>query len=201
MALDATVGGASANSYGTVAEADAYFADRLFTSGWDALSAGDKAALLIWATRIISARITADWTQVSLPSDATKRVLTDIKSDAKCYVVWTGAPSDSVQALAWPRTGMLGPNGFAVPDDEVPAELKAFQFEVALKLAAGDRTEENAATAQGLAGLKAGPVDIKWNADAPNPNLIPATLFQTLIPSWFYVFELRSRNFATIQVL
>ena len=37
MALDATVGGASANSFGSLAEADAYFEDRPQYSDWEAL--------------------------------------------------------------------------------------------------------------------------------------------------------------------
>ena len=40
MALDATVKGASSNSYATVAQADAYFADRLGASAWNSI--GDE---------------------------------------------------------------------------------------------------------------------------------------------------------------
>ena len=38
MALDATVGGSSANSYATRANADSYFGDRLDVTEWDAAS-------------------------------------------------------------------------------------------------------------------------------------------------------------------
>lgn len=50
MALDATVGGSSSNSYATVAEADAYFADLLTSAAWTAVS--DKSAALVSATRL-----------------------------------------------------------------------------------------------------------------------------------------------------
>lgn len=40
MALDATVKGSSSNSYATVAQADAYFADRLGTAAWNSI--GDE---------------------------------------------------------------------------------------------------------------------------------------------------------------
>lgn len=53
MALDATVGGASANSYDTLAKADAYFADRLHTTVWDAASDPDKSAGLVTASLLI----------------------------------------------------------------------------------------------------------------------------------------------------
>lgn len=46
MALDATVGGASANSYGTLAEADAYFDDRPDSADWDALGSAQEGWLI-----------------------------------------------------------------------------------------------------------------------------------------------------------
>ena|SRR5215204_673724 len=48
MSLDATVGGSSSNSYVTVLEADAYFADRLYASAW---TGDDKATALVTAAR------------------------------------------------------------------------------------------------------------------------------------------------------
>lgn len=51
MALDATVGGESANSYVTLVEADAYFEDRAFATGW--VSHGSQAQLLITATSLL----------------------------------------------------------------------------------------------------------------------------------------------------
>ena len=49
--LDATLGGASANSYQTVVTASAYFANTLFDAQWTALSADVKAQALITATQ------------------------------------------------------------------------------------------------------------------------------------------------------
>lgn len=43
------------NSYLEVADADAYFADRLHTTAWDGATAGDKSASLIQATKAIEA--------------------------------------------------------------------------------------------------------------------------------------------------
>lgn len=50
VSIDATVGGASSNSYATVAEADTYFATRLGASTWDAATVEDKERALITAT-------------------------------------------------------------------------------------------------------------------------------------------------------
>lgn len=49
--LDATIGGASANSYQSVANATTYFANTLFSAQWGALSADVKAQALITATQ------------------------------------------------------------------------------------------------------------------------------------------------------
>jgi hypothetical protein len=50
MALDATVGGVSANSYITVADADAYFTGRGSPSAWTSLTTAQKEGALIYAT-------------------------------------------------------------------------------------------------------------------------------------------------------
>jgi len=51
MALDATPGSASANSYVTLTEAEAYFADRLRVDAWTSASAADKEKALLTACR------------------------------------------------------------------------------------------------------------------------------------------------------
>lgn len=201
MALDATVGGASANSYVTVAEADAYFADRPFSETWSGLSAGEKEASLITATRTIEAKITEDWSKKELPQDATIRVLSDLKGDTECYLVWKGIPATTTQALGFPRSGLTNARGGDLADDVIPNQLKDFQCEVALKVAAEDRTLENAATAQGLSTLTAGPVTLGWKDGAPNPQLIPNALFKILPPSWWYAFELKYQIKAMVQVI
>lgn len=51
--LDATVGGASSNSYAVVADADTYFDERLRSTAWSGEDADDKERALIMATRRI----------------------------------------------------------------------------------------------------------------------------------------------------
>jgi hypothetical protein len=63
------------NSYVTVAEADAYFADRLDVTAWTAADATLKAQALVTSTSLLDDR------------------------------AWTGTALDELQPLAFPRTG------------------------------------------------------------------------------------------------
>jgi len=51
MALDATFGGSTANSYITIEEADAYFEDRLHSENWTDYT--DKGQALVTATKML----------------------------------------------------------------------------------------------------------------------------------------------------
>ena len=196
MPIDATVGGADSNSFATVAEADAYFEFRLFAELWDDASTATKEKALVTAARIITARVKEDWTLTQLPGDATIKILTDVGDDASTYLVWKGVKADQDQAIPWPRSGIAD-----VADDVIPDEIKALQFEVALLSLGGDRTVENAPTAQGLTGLTAGPVSLSWKDGAPNPRLIPVALLQTLPASWWYAFRLEQRYRASVEII
>lgn len=196
MPIDATAGGASSNSFATVAEADDYFSLRLFSEAWETASEADKEKALVTATRSMIARIQEAWEVPSLPGDMTIRVVSDIGDDAETYIAWSGDRSTSEQSLPWPRTGIPG-----VASDIVPDQVKVMQFEISLLAFQGDRTAENAATAQGLSGLKAGPVELMWKDGAPNPRVIPASLFQFIPQSWWYAFRLEKQMFASFRVL
>jgi len=56
MALIATIASSDANSYVTEAEGDAYFAERMHSSKWDAIV--DKEAALITASRMLDWNLT-----------------------------------------------------------------------------------------------------------------------------------------------
>ena len=79
MSLDATVGGADANSYLTVSAADDYFNARLNSDDWLNAVPADKEKALIQATRILDQ-----------------------------YCIWLGIKADTTtpQALEWPRIGI-----------------------------------------------------------------------------------------------
>ena len=102
--IDATVGGASANSYVTVAEATSYFEGRLNASEWSGASDDEQIRALIMAARRI---------------------------DQEVYV---GRSYDDDQAMQWPRTGVYDPNDRIYGTDEVPERVKRGQLELALAL-------------------------------------------------------------------
>ena len=84
MPFDATSGAATANSYASVAEADAYLAVRGDTNTWTALTTGQKENKLQWAAIILD---TLDF---------------------------KGSKSTSTQALEWPRYDVTDRNGWTV---------------------------------------------------------------------------------------
>ena len=171
MALDTTPGGASADSYASLAEADAYNdASRLHSGDWDTDDTTKESALK-WATMLL---------------DANPRA-------------WTGAASTSAQALGWPRTGMRNRNGFAIASGEIPISLKRAQAEFARQLIAADRTEDNSIINQGITSVKAGPVTLTFGGlVTQNSKLVarsiqemnsfaavlPDAVKMLLVPSW-----------------
>lgn len=84
MPFDTTAGSATANSYASVAEADAYLAVRGDTSTWTALNTGQKESKLQWAAIYIDT------------------------------LTFKGTRSTSTQALQWPRIGVWDRDGFEV---------------------------------------------------------------------------------------
>lgn len=112
MALDTTVGGASADSYGSLAEADAYFAARQ-TGNWDGSDASKEMAL--------------------------RKAVTYL--DNVYRGAWKGLRAAQTQALAWPRYDVIDEDGFVLPVDEIPEVLKRAQFEAADLIAEGVNLE------------------------------------------------------------
>lgn len=107
--IDATVGGANANSYVDVTFAAAYFDDRLHSSVWSNASNDDRDRSLIMATREIDTRI-----------------------------AWDGYKVTETQALDWPRSGLYDDNRDYVDEDTLPIELKNAVCEYALVLLGTD---------------------------------------------------------------
>ena len=105
--IDATIGGVSANSYVTLAEANAYFDSSYNRTAWTALVPVDatKSILLVEATRLIDT-----------------------------YFVFNGLPTSVDQALQWPRVDALDVNRETIADDVLPNELKNAVCEMAYHL-------------------------------------------------------------------
>lgn len=116
MPLDATVGGASANSYLTIAEADALNANRL--------NYGDRSQAALWAAAV---------------TDTKDDALISATDDIDAYVR-TGAIWDADQRLRFPRA--IDVDAAAVPF--VPWKVKHAVFEQALYLLANQELLEQA---------------------------------------------------------
>lgn len=127
MALIKETGGivAGANTYVTVAEADAFLAYHTTRAAWAAMTEADKEAALVQACRAM---------------------------DAVC--AWKGAKVDIDQPRAWPRAGVTvsgiaeawnplwSRSGAGYPSDQVPQAVRDAQCELAALMAQGDRTAD-----------------------------------------------------------
>lgn len=110
IAIDATVGGATANSFALLTDATTYMAGRLNSAAWDNATVDQQNRALVEATHELS------------------------------YLSWEGRRATSTQALSWPRWMAQNPDspvGFLylstiVPDRVLNATCElAFQFLVA----------------------------------------------------------------------
>lgn len=106
VTLDATIGGAHANSTVSLEWAEAYFATRLYADAWHALTGADgaekKKLALIAGTNELDL----------LPLD--------------------GEPATDTQRLAMPRYGLVDRHGRIVPADVIPEDWMAATCESAL---------------------------------------------------------------------
>lgn len=168
--LNATPGAADANSYATVAEADAYHDARLHSEAWTAADAGTKTRALIMATRLIDS-------------------LYD----------WTGDISSGQQALLWPRVGMSRRTGsdrtgwnptagwfggaYPIASDVIPPELKNATAEFARQLLAEDRSADSDVEAQGLKSLRVGPIGLEFKGDVV-PKVVPDAVYHLIPEGW-----------------
>jgi hypothetical protein len=158
LTLVATAGAADANSYATVAEGTAYHEGRLHNTAWEDASPSDRAAALVWATRIL---------------------------EAKYAGAWVGWPTYTTQALAHPRRGLVRTNGYDyIPENIVAQEIKNATIELSRLLLAEDRAAESDIQAQGITSLKAGPVFLQFKDDLT--KIVVPEQVTTLIPSWWF---------------
>lgn len=106
--FDATVKGASANSYITVADANDYFDGALYRTDWPAGSSGADLALkqtaLVTATRHLD------------------------------RLIWKETRTTFTQRLQWPRVGLVDRDGNYLDADTIPQEIKDATCELALHI-------------------------------------------------------------------
>lgn len=165
----ATAGSASANAYCTLAEAIAFVETHPYTVAWDAATTDMKTRAIITATRLIDQRVR-----------------------------WTGYPTDDVQALAWPRVGMLDANENEIDDDVIPARLKEATAEFARLLLDHDYTADNAAGRDGLKRVKAGDVEIEYRDAMLSGRMVPDSVW-SMLELWGEIIERTSSAMASLS--
>jgi hypothetical protein len=154
--LVATAGSASANTYLTLAEADAYHDTRLSVTDWTDATDDTKNKSLLMATRLIDDMF-----------------------------AWVNSQTDSVQALRWPRSGMLDANERDyIDNDVIPQELKNAVAELARQLIAEDRTVDDDIETKRITSLTAGPVSLSFG-EGVKAKVIPDAVF-FMIPRWWW---------------
>lgn len=99
---------AGANSYASVADADAYFADRA-NAAWAALTTPQKQAALIQAGDYL---------------------------EATYATAWKGDRVSADQPMSWPRVGVIA-YGYELPADGVPETLQRANIELAVRASSG----------------------------------------------------------------
>lgn len=109
----ATPGALDANSYLTLAEANAYHQARLHNDEWQAATEPNKEAALLWATRLLDREM------------------------------WSGRRTNELQGLRWPRTGIYDQDDFWIGQDVIPQFLKNATAELAFLLLQSDRSAES----------------------------------------------------------
>lgn len=153
----ATPGAADANSYATLAEAEAYIETRpaswAETSGWANAEEDDKNRALVTATELLDE-----------------------------YVRWSGRAATTTQVLGWPRACMRDLNRKLIAEDVIPARLRYATIELAAQLLSTDRTADSDADTQGLKSLKAGPVALEFK-DSIQAKPIPDRVWQ-MVALW-----------------
>lgn len=130
----ATPGDASANSYATLAEAEAYHTGHPYAETWAAADVLQAARALITATRLMDAQVR-----------------------------WYGAIATSTQALGWPRLQAYDRHDRSIASTVIPQAIKDACCEYARQLLDRDRTADLASDVDGLKRVRVeGAVDVEF---------------------------------------
>lgn len=126
---------ANANTYASVAYADAYFESHPFYSdNWAEILSADKAILLAAATRLLDS-----------------------------MYQWYGYRSTQTQGLDWPRRGVRDTYDYLLPLGTVPDRLRQATAEQAFWLTKGDKSTE-AQTSTGLDKLRIDVIELDFSS-------------------------------------
>lgn len=109
MALDPTPGGASSNTYASLAEAEDYLGTLKYKDAWATATDPEKEGALRSAARKLD------------------------------LLGWVGVRTSATQAMAWPRIGAVDRDGYSLDSSTIPVWLKDAQAEQALRELEEDR--------------------------------------------------------------
>tara|TARA_B100000949_G_scaffold4534_2_gene3929 strand:+ start:3800 stop:4327 length:528 start_codon:yes stop_codon:yes gene_type:complete len=167
--LVATAGASNANTYCTRAESTQYDDDNPQSgTTWSGASNDLKDQSLLMATRLLDE-----------------------------HLDWTGAPSDTVQVLNWPRTGMWDRNGNFMDSDSIPNDVRDATAEFARQIIAADRMADDAVSTKGITNLQAGPVSLTFSGKK-GAKVVPDAVYYMLESSWFWAVRKRGQMTADL---
>lgn len=175
--LDTTVGGADANSYCSLADANTFHDASLYSETWRDATDLNRVRALITATRLV-----------------------DEQFD------FVGVPTTAAQRLKWPRfgaydttqgaiAGVYGLAGYSVPSTEIPRQVRDAIAEYAKWLLAEDRTAEGS-DEDGLKRVKAGSVEVEFVQGTRGKPLVPSVVGEML-----RVFAVRAAGDMTVPLV
>ena len=121
-----------ANSFGSLADADEYFADQVRGPTWLTFTAVQRSAGLVTGTRLLNRQH------------------------------WTGARTDPEQPLAFPRVGVTSCDGTAIADDVIPIEILHGLYELALEILLNEGAETNPSADRDVRRIKAEGAEIEF---------------------------------------
>ena len=157
VTLVATPSAANANTYCTLAEAEAYHESRNFVSAWTAATDDEKNRALVNATRLID-----HWYE------------------------WRGYPTTTTQALQWPRNSVLDHLQWSYLDSHaIPPALKEATAEFARQLIEVDRSAQLPQVDQGLSSLTAGPISLSFTGGGGSTAPVVPDAVSSLIYPWW----------------
>lgn len=132
-----------ANSYVSVAFADAYFDfDLNFSATWAGLTTDEKEDSLKWATRVLDQKVR-----------------------------WNGVKTTETSPLRWPRSGVVDRDDVTIDDNEIPLQLKEVTCEVAKFLQTTDATTSQGGDA--LKAIVVDVIELQYQDGATQPVTPP----------------------------
>ncbi len=154
--LVTTIGGASANAYISLADANQYHLDRApADSNWSAATDAQKNAAILKATELMDA-----------------------------LFEWTGWVVNETQALLWPRSGMYLRSGYSIETDELPTALTRACAEYAGQLLAGDRVADYGVETKGITRMKLGSMEFSFK-DSAAAKAVPDAVAYLIPKEWY----------------